>query len=84
MSLKRLANVVRYLHALSSRLLARAKGLPEPAHRDRCPHVWITLKRQRFCRLCRRFERKVAKWRHVHREDALRIQWDGRSTGGRN
>ena len=83
MSLKRLSSIVRYLHHLSAQLLAKAKGLPGPKPVP-CHHIWITLKRQRFCRLCRRFERKVAKWRHVHREDALRIQRDGRSIGGGN
>jgi len=82
-SLKRLASVVRYLHALSARLLARAKGLPEPEHQAHCHHVWITLKRQRFCRLCRRFERKVVKWR-PDREHNRRTDQGGRSTGGWN
>lgn len=84
MSLKRLAGLVRYLHHLSAQLVARAKGLPEPPHpQDHCRHAWITLKRRRFCQICRRLERRGVKWR-PDREHNRRTDQGGWSTGGWN
>jgi hypothetical protein len=68
-SFKRLSSIVRYLHALSAQLLGRAKGLPEEPAPAKCSHIWITLKRRRFCRLCRRFDKRVDhRWRPLRRE----------------
>ena len=83
MSFKRLSSIVRYLHALSAQLLGRAKGLPGEPAPAKCAHIWITLKRRRFCQICRRLERRGVKWRS-DREHNRRTDQGGWSTGGWN